>query len=321
MRTNFQFLGILFCLIYLVAGEWNTNDFLKREYSLSKPYGAGFGIPNWDFTGSTVVSNKYIRLTADTQSLKGSLWSIIPVEMTDWEMQVQFKVHGHGKDLFGDGFTIWYARDRNKLGDVFGSIDYFHGLAIILDTYSNHNGPHNHPHPYISAMVNNGTLHYDHDKDGTHTEVAGCEAPFRNKDFDTYVAIRYQNYKLTVSTDIEGKNTWKECFSVENVRLPTRYHFGFSAATGDLSDNHDIISVKVYQLDSDRSKENIDHSRIEPFAALAEPERDHVDDSQSGWSVFKIFMITLLVIVCLAGLGFALYYLFNRQKYRKTRFY
>ena len=46
--------------------------------------------------------------------------------MTDWEIQVQFHVHGHGKDLFGDG-----------------SKDYFHGLAIILDTYSNHNGPHN----------------------------------------------------------------------------------------------------------------------------------------------------------------------------------
>lgn len=56
-----------------------------------------------------------------------------------------------------------------------------------------------HPHPYISAMVNNGTLHYDHDKDGTHTELAGCEAPFRNKDHDTYVAVRYYNYRLSVN--------------------------------------------------------------------------------------------------------------------------
>jgi mannose-binding lectin 2 len=47
--------------------------------------------------------------------------------------------------------------------------------------------------------VNNGSLHYDHDKDGTNTELAGCEAPFRNKGFDTFVAVRYQNYKLTVS--------------------------------------------------------------------------------------------------------------------------
>ena len=28
-------------------------------------------------------------------------------------------------------------------GPVFGSKDFFVGLAIIADTYSNHNGPHN----------------------------------------------------------------------------------------------------------------------------------------------------------------------------------
>jgi mannose-binding lectin 2 len=66
-----------------------------------------------------------------------------------------------------------------------------------------------HPHPYISAMVNNGSLHYDHDKDGTHTELAGCEAQFRNRDHDTFVAVRYQNYKLTVSFLFSNKiNNW-----------------------------------------------------------------------------------------------------------------
>lgn len=83
------------------------------------------------------------------------------------------------------------------VGNVFGSKDLFSGLAIIVDTYSNHNGPHNHQHPYISAMVNNGTLSYDHDRDGTHTQLAGCEAKFRNVDFDTQLKIRYENDVLT----------------------------------------------------------------------------------------------------------------------------
>lgn len=56
-----------------------------------------------------------------------------------------------------------------------------------------------HGHPYISAMVNNGSLSYDHDRDGTHTELAGCEAKFRNVDHDTHVVIRYENDILTVS--------------------------------------------------------------------------------------------------------------------------
>jgi hypothetical protein len=35
-----------------------------------------------------------------------------------------------------------YAQDRAVSGPVFGSKDYFRGLAVFLDTYSNHNGVH-----------------------------------------------------------------------------------------------------------------------------------------------------------------------------------
>lgn len=316
---------ILLCQVYKTnQQQWNTQDFLKKEHSFSKPYGGGGGnIPWWDFVGSTIITNKFIRLTADSQSLAGGLWNTIPVEMKDWEMQFQFSCHGHGKDLFGDGFVMWYARERNQLGPVFGSKDYHHGLAIILDTYSNHNGAHNHQHPYISAMVNNGTLHYDHDKDGTHTALAGCEAAFRNKDFDTFVAVRYQNYKLSVSTDIENKNAWKECFSVNNVRLPTRYYFGFSAATGDLSDNHDIISVKVYALDSERRNEVGDSSLIEPSAEKVPEPRAHVDDDKPStlWYIFKIIFVTFLIIGSVAGAIFLAWWFYSKQKHSKKRFY
>ena len=46
-------------------------------------------------------------------------------------------------------------------------------------------------------MVNNGSLHYDHDRDGTHTMMGGCEVKFRNLQHDTYIAIRYENDVLT----------------------------------------------------------------------------------------------------------------------------
>ena len=46
-------------------------------------------------------------------------------------------------------------------------------------------------------MVNNGSLHYDHDRDGTHTQLAGCEAKFRNLEHDTHIAIRYERDTLT----------------------------------------------------------------------------------------------------------------------------
>ncbi|CAL8140502.1 unnamed protein product [Orchesella dallaii] len=218
-----------------IQAEWNTADYLKREHSLSKPYqGSGWQIPNWDFQGSTIVTNQYIRLTPDTRSQQGSLWNAAPVRMHNWEVQLQIKVHGRGKDLFGDGMVFWYSRDRMIPGPVFGSKDYFLGMGVFVDTYSNHNGPHNHQHPYVSAMINNGTMHYDHDRDGTHTQLAGCDAKLRNVDQDTWLAIRYENDALTVSTDFLGKNAWAPCLRVEGVKLPTGYYFGLSAATGDL---------------------------------------------------------------------------------------
>lgn len=52
-----------------------------------------------------------------------------------------------------------------------------------------------------------------------------------------------------VFTDIENKAAWKQCFQVEGVKLPTGYHFGVTATTGELTDNHDVISVRLYELD------------------------------------------------------------------------
>jgi hypothetical protein len=139
-----EFVGLLLCFLSYVNAEWNTKDFMKREHSLIKPYyGSGIEIPFWQFSGSTIVTPNYIRLTSDLQSKVGAIWNSVPVNVRNWELQVHFKVHGKGKDLFGDGFVIWYAKDRMREGPVFGNNDFFQGLAIILDTYSNHNGPHN----------------------------------------------------------------------------------------------------------------------------------------------------------------------------------
>jgi len=48
-------------------------------------------------------------------------------------------------------------------------------------------------------MVNNGSLHYDHDRDGTHTELAGCVSSFRKIEREAYLAVRYEMNKLTVN--------------------------------------------------------------------------------------------------------------------------
>lgn len=318
-------LSLLLLFFLQIRAEWNTKDYMKREHCLIKPYqGSGMTIPYWDFMGSTMVTNNYVRLTPDSQSKQGALWNSVPCSVRNWELQVHFKVHGKGKDLYGDGFAIWYAKDRMIPGAVFGNMDYFQGLAVILDTYSNHNGPHNHQHPYISGMVNNGSLHYDHDRDGTHTQLAGCEAKFRNLDHDTHIRIRYERDVLTVSTDIENKAAWKECLSVQGVRLPTGYYFGMTAGTGDLSDTHDIMSIRLYELDlPDDPKEEEDRSQISPSAAFFESPRDHVEDpkpsSLNGIKIFLLMLVGTLAVIACVVIGIMFYQ--KHQENSRKRFY
>ncbi|CAF4579769.1 unnamed protein product [Rotaria sp. Silwood1] len=320
------------CIIFInLTFEQGPGSFEVREHSLSRPYANVFATSHsyWQLTGNTLVTDRYIRLTSDAQSKAGGLWNTVPVSYSDWEMHVSFKVHGGGTTLFGDGFVIWYVRDPKLTGTyktylkspVFGYADNFNGLAIIMDTYSNRIDNYNHIYPYISAVINNGSLHYDHDRDGADLNIAGCEAAFRGRDIDTLVAIRYQNNRLTVSTDIDGENTWKECFSIDNIQLPTYYYFGFSAATGELSDNHDIISVHTYQLDLSEQRQKEDRKNIIPSAPSA--HMGQIDDDTaktSKWSTLKIFLLVLLLIIlCLSGIG-AFYYM-KQHRYHSSRLY
>lgn len=48
-------------------------------------------------------------------------------------------------------------------------------------------------------MVNNGSLSYDHERDGRPTELGGCTAIVRNLHYDTFLVIRYAKRHLTVS--------------------------------------------------------------------------------------------------------------------------
>ncbi|XP_077992634.1 vesicular integral-membrane protein VIP36-like [Glandiceps talaboti] len=312
--------------------EGNPRDYLKREHSLVKPYtGSGMNIPLWDFSGNTMVTNNFVRLTADRQSQKGAIWNKIPCYVRDWELHVQFKLHGSGRGtLFGDGIAVWYVKDRMETGEVFGSKDFFRGLGIFIDTYSNHNGPHNHRHPYLSAQVNNGTWRYDHDRDGTHTEVSGCEAlGLRNVDHDTSMALRYSQDRLTVMLDIDNKNEWKECFDVTGVRLPTGYYFGASAQTGQLADNHDIISMKLYELEVSSAQKDgeVDYSKISPGADFFAPPRDHIDDPSGAFKNISLSwgkMFLLIFCICLGGLvcivvGVVVFQ--KRQETQRKRFY
>ncbi|ESO06378.1 hypothetical protein HELRODRAFT_184928 [Helobdella robusta] len=324
-----SFWSTIFCLVLstilliaLVNSDANSNkNYLRKEHSLMKPYKDD----RWNLLGSAMFLNNYVRLTPDQQSRKGAVWNSVPCRTINWELHVHFKVHGAGTDLAGDGFAIWYVRDAMKLGPVFGSIDNFYGLGIFFDTYSNYHEKHKHGFPYISVMVNNGSLHYDHDSDGTGTEVAGCEAHFRNLKVETFIAIRYENNKLTISLDIDGKNTWRTCLKVDNILLPTGLFFGASAATGGLSDNHDLITFKMYDVGTaEHEDEDEINGRMAIVPSLEGFEYEDFTKTEKvvkeSWSFLFILFVIFMVVVCLVLAAVGIYY-FYESRQNKKRFY
>ena len=63
-------------------------------------------------------------------------------------------------------------------------------------TFDNDN---KHNNPYILGMTNDGTLAYDHQKDGSTQQLAGCLRDFRNKPFPVKARITYYQNTLTVN--------------------------------------------------------------------------------------------------------------------------
>ena len=119
---------------------------------------------------------------------------------------------------------------------------------MFFDSFDNDN---KHNNPYIMAMTNDGEQNYDHQKDGSTQQLAGCLRDFRNKPFAVRAKIEYYMNVLTVRFHNGMSSNDKDfevCMRVENVFLPKNGFFGLSAATGGLADDHDVMKFEVYSL-------------------------------------------------------------------------
>ena len=68
--------SILFYVqVYTKLESENTElpTFFRKEHSLIRPYqGRGMQVANWDYTGATLITNEFVRLTPDRQGRKGT---------------------------------------------------------------------------------------------------------------------------------------------------------------------------------------------------------------------------------------------------------
>ncbi|KAI9934912.1 hypothetical protein ASPWEDRAFT_660033 [Aspergillus wentii DTO 134E9] len=234
-------------------GDENVKSIPLRTHTLDSPYlDSDFQSRWFDFGGDTIVrADKYVRLTSDQPSQQGWIFSRVPLTATNWEIELEFKFHGEG-NLHGDGFALWLTKQRATQGPVFGSTDNFEGLGIFFDTYKN-NRPGT-SFPYVMAMMGDGQTTYDQAHDGKANELAGCSARgLRGASIPTKARLTYFHDKsLTLDLQYKSEDSWQNCFTLThpetNIAIPSVAYLGLSAHTGEVTDNHDIISLKTHNL-------------------------------------------------------------------------
>lgn len=218
-----------------------------RTHSMHAPY-IDQDLQNrwWDFGGDAYVNTmKHVRLTQNKPSQMGWLWSRLALTAANWVIEVEFKVSGDNTHLYGDGLAMWLTSDRAQTGTAFGNKENFNGLGIMLDTYSN--ARHSYAFPRISGVRLDGSTPFDHGNDGEKQALGACSANFRRTNVATKLKITYVKKEfLDVKIQHKAFDEFTDCFHLRNVELPPNPFIGFTAATGQVHDNHDIVSITTY---------------------------------------------------------------------------
>lgn len=214
----------------------------------------------WRSSGSTSVHANFARLTPDRQSKKGALWSTKAVGATEVSVALKFRISGQGKKYFGDGMALWLTDSRSyRTGDFHGSTDRFKGIGVIIDTFKN--AELLSYHKDITIVTNEG----ENDQEEMLTNSVGCMGDVRyheeRGDFSVSSASRVKfviepgeegSLMLSVFLDAANSGEYRDC--VGPTKLPgtldekwlSRAYLGISASTGQLADNHDVLSLDVF---------------------------------------------------------------------------
>ena len=266
-------------------------------------------IDGWSVGGAAKVLTNFIRLTPDKASKTGWVFNSNPTTLTDWTALIRFRVSGRNERMGGDGLAVWFT-DTNVFrgGSLFGHTDTFRGIGIIFDTFANDDG-----HKDVMVVAGNGqdpvTIMGD--------EFPGCSSHFRmwegapgfSVEKDSLAKISLNGTRVTVEVDESGTGDWVKCVDHADMakwlepregvpeirsrrggkggnaqagkRSATSWkqsgRFYITAATGALSDNHDVMDFIVARpAEFHRVMAATDHEETTPIVQV-DTSSDHVD--------------------------------------------
>ncbi|XP_072881583.1 protein ERGIC-53-like isoform X2 [Hemitrygon akajei] len=242
----------LLCMIAAPASSQKAEGPRRRfeyKYSFKGPHLVfrDDSIPFWTHHGSALPSLDQVRIVPSIRSQSGSVWTKNNVAFENWEVEIAFRIIGRNR-IGADGLAIWYTSETGPSGPVFGAADHWHGVGIFFDTFDNDDSKNN---PIVLVVGNDGKLTYDHLNDGAGQALGMCVRDYRNSYHAVRAKIRYYQKTLQVylnlgRTDIS--DNYELCTEVTDVYLPLNGHFGVSAATGAVADDHDVLSFVTFSL-------------------------------------------------------------------------
>ncbi|ORX46811.1 hypothetical protein DM01DRAFT_1339460 [Hesseltinella vesiculosa] len=258
---------------------------MRFDYKLSfkEPLYYNDEIPFWNVQGDVIKASDRVRLAPSVPGQKGAIWSAIPNEHDEWQVDMKMSIAGsqvHG----GRGLAFWYTKDRMEEGPIFGSKDAWDGLSIWFDSAN----PKTHT-PTIMAFLNDGHAQFASAGIDPSKRLFGeCKVDYRNTFMPALVRITYRDNTLTLLIDPSSNGAYfHPCFQQTNVILPKGYYFGVSAASSNPADDHDVSSFETFQLNpparvshKKRPKEDELNERGQQFTELSDEHRKKIEEAE-----------------------------------------
>jgi mannose-binding lectin 2 len=102
----------------------------------------------------------------------------------------------------------------------------------------------------------------------------------------------------------KDETKWDNCFTLGDVKIPSVSYLGFSAETGELADNHDIISVQTKNLYAPTTGSSTGPDKGRGRKAK---NRKSASGGGGGWLWFFMKFIIFGFVVTGAYVGFTAY--------------
>ncbi|KAK4970471.1 hypothetical protein LTR66_011572 [Elasticomyces elasticus] len=192
-------------------------------------------ISGWQLSGEKhqphVLSDRIVLTPPVPGNTRGALWAESSSEYPEWVIDFEFRASGEER---GSGnLQVWFAKDGQGnvgLNSVY-TVGKFDGLALVIDQYGGRGGG-------IRGFLNDGTTSYKDHHNVDSLAFGHCDYSYRNLGRPSHLRVTNgATFKVEIDERI--------CFESGNIRLPTGYSFGITAASAAKPDSFEVSKFAV----------------------------------------------------------------------------